>query len=62
MSGKVLKFILYIVLFILFWNLLDLLWASFISRSGFRFAAGLDLGLPLVVAAVTGYLLILRRE
>ena len=62
MSGKVLKFILYIAVFILFWNLLDLLWASFISRSGFSFAAGLDLGIPLVAAAVTGYLLILRRE
>ncbi len=62
MSNKVLRFILYIVVFMLFWNLLDFLWRGVISRSGFSFSAGIDLGVPLVAAAVTGYLLILRRD
>ncbi len=62
MSGKVFKYVLYIVLFMLFWNLLTFLWDSLIEKTGFRFAAGSDLGLPFVVAAVTGYLLVLRRN
>ncbi len=55
-------FILFVVLFMAFWNLLDLLCTKFITKGTYSFAASSDLAVPLVVAAVLGYLLYLKKK
>ena len=37
-------------------------YATFITRSAYQFAAGTDLAVPLTVAAVSGYLLFIRKK
>ncbi len=59
-KNKYAAFGLFMILVIVFWNLLDLLYSMFISRNGYQFAAGNDLGLPVVTAAGAGYFLFLR--
>lgn len=46
-------FAIYVVLFVVFWNIAEMLWRTLISRSG---AGGIDIFLPLVLAIVTGFL------
>lgn len=60
-KNKVVAFILFLVLFLVFWNMLDLLYCAVITRSSYHFSGLGDLGLPALVAAVCGYLLILRK-
>ena len=55
-------FILFVVLVLVFWNVLDYLYASFITRSAYHFTAGGDLLIPLVVGLVMGYDLFLRKR
>ncbi len=62
MKNKYIAFGLLVVLVLVFWNLLGLLYSSVITRSGYRFGAGADLFIPLVVAVVMGYLLFLRKR
>ena len=59
-KNKVVAFILFMVLFLVCWNMLDLLYCAVITHSSYHFAGLGDLGLP-VVAAVIGWLLILRK-
>lgn len=60
-KNKVVAFILFLVLFLVFWNMLDLLYCAVITRSSYHFAGLGDLGLPVIIAAVVGWLLILRK-
>ena len=60
-KNKVVAVILFLVLFHVCWNLLDLLYCTVITQSSYNFTGLGDLGLPVVVAAVCGYLLILRK-
>ena len=60
-KNKVVAFILFMVLFLVCWNMLDLLYCAVITHSSYHFAGLGDLGLPVVVAAVIGWLLILRK-
>lgn len=52
---KILIFILFVVLFIAFWNVCDLLWSVFISGKGYQFSFTGDILFPLVIAAVLGF-------
>ena len=61
-KNKVAAFILFIILFLVFWNLVDYLYSTFITGSAYRFTALSDMGLPVVVAAVSGYILFLRKK
>ena len=54
-------FVLFIVLFLLFWNAMGYLYAV-ITKGAFHFTAGSDLILPLVVSAVIGGLVFLREK
>ena len=38
MLNKALKAVLFVIVFILMWNILDYLFDSFITRSGYRFS------------------------
>ena len=62
MKNKYIAYGLFLILFTAFWNLLDFLYATLITHSGYRFGAGTDLFIPLVVAGVSGYLLFLRKK
>ena len=61
-KNKYAAFILFIIAFLAFWNLLDYLYSTFITGSSYRFAAGSDMGLPAVAAVVVGYILFLRKK
>ena len=62
MKNKYVIFGLFVVLVLLFWNLLDWLYATIITHSNYQFGAGTDLFMPLVVAIVMGYGLFLRKK
>ena len=60
--NKYAAFILFIIAFLAMWNLLDYLYSTFITGSSYQFAAGSDMGLPVVAAVVVGYILFLRKK
>lgn len=62
MKNRNVAFGIFVAVFLLFWNILDYLYATFISRSSYQFAAAGDLIIPLVVAIASGYLLFLRNK
>lgn len=62
MKNKYILFGLFMVLVISFWNLLEYLYSSVITHSGYQFNAGTDLFMPIVTAAVIGYLLFLKGK
>ena len=58
-KSKYAVFILFIIAFLVFWNLLDYLYSTFITGSSYQFAAESDMILPVVVV---GYILFLRKK
>ena len=60
--NKKVAYCLFVVAFMLIWNLLDFLWAMLIAKSGYHFAVATDLAVPLVVSIVIGYLLFMRKK
>lgn len=60
--NKYAAFILYVVFFMAFWNLLDCLYTTFITGGVYQFAARKDLFTPAAVSLCSGYLLFLRRD
>ncbi|MCR4962370.1 MAG: hypothetical protein K6B40_00660 [Firmicutes bacterium] len=62
MKNKYIAFALFVVLVIAFWNLFEYLFSTFITGNVYQFSAGNDLGFPLAVAAVMGYLLFLHKK
>ena len=54
--------ILFIIAFLALWNLVDYLYSTFVTGSSYQFAAVSDMGLPVVVALVVGYILYLRKK
>lgn len=62
MKNKNVAFVLFVVLFIACWNLLDFIWSALITKSPYIFSAGTDLGIPLVAALIIGYFLFLRNK
>lgn len=61
-KNKYFAFVLFVIAVLAFWNLFDYLYSTLITRSAYQFAMGSDLGLPVVVAIVAGYLLFLRKK
>ena len=61
-KNKKTVFGLFVVLFLLFWNLLDFLYSTLVAGSSYQFAAGIDLVSPLAAAIVIGYFLFLRKK
>lgn len=55
-------FALFVVIIMALWNVLDCLYATFITHSGYQFDVGTDLIIPLAVALVSGYLFFLRKK
>ena len=61
-KNRKVAFVIFVVLFIVFWNLLDLLYSALITKEPYHFSTGNDMGLPLVSALVLGCLLFLRNK
>ena len=61
-KNKKAAFGLFVVVFLLVWNVLDFLYTTFITRSGYSFTGGVDFGGPLVIAIIMGFLLFLRTK
>ncbi len=61
-KNRKVAFGIYVVLCLVFWNLLDFAWAVLISKSSYHFSGGRDLGIPLGLAIISGYLLFLRNN
>ena len=61
-KNRAVAFAIFVVVFMAFWNLLELLWCTFITKGDYHFSAGSDLGIPFGLALVLGYLLFLRNR
>ena len=61
-KNKYVAFVLFVVIFLAFWNLADYLYTTFITSGTYHFAAGTDGALPVGIAIVSGYLLFVRKN
>ena len=61
-ENRVVAFGLFVALFLVFWNIIDYLCTTFLTRNLYQFSAGSDLSTPLVTAVVLGYLFFLRNK
>lgn len=55
-------FVIFVVIFMALWNLLDFLYCTVITKAGYQFRTSTDLLIPLGMALVLGYLQFLRNE
>ena len=55
------SFALFVAVFVILWNVLDLLRSALIAKTPYRFSVMADLWTPLLSAMALGYLLILRN-
>ena len=60
-KNRFVAFVLFVVLVLVFWNVIDYLVAAFITRSPWQFPTGSDMITPLVVSIVMGCILFLRK-
>ena len=49
---KLMQIVVYVICFILFWNLLDFLYSIFITRTPYRFSMTNDMLLPLSIMVI----------
>ena len=61
-KNKYVVFTLFIIAVLAVWNLLDYLYSTLITGGSYHFAAGTDMGLPVVAAVVVGYILFFRKK
>ena len=61
-KDKKTAFVIFVVIFTALWNLLDFLYSTLITKSGYQFKSTTDLMIPLGLALVFGYLQFLRSE
>ena len=61
-KNKYVAFVLFVVVFLAFWNLADYLYTTFITSGTYHFAAGTDGALPVGIAIVSGYLLFVKKN
>ncbi|MEE3449876.1 MAG: hypothetical protein VZR27_04120 [Acutalibacteraceae bacterium] len=59
---KVVLCILFVIIFVAVWNVLDLMYSTFITKSAYQFGIGDDMLLPLFMAVVLDIPLILRKK
>lgn len=61
-KNKSVAFVLFVVLCIVLWNVLELIYASVITKSGYQFDAAKCIGAPAILSILVGYLLFLRKK
>ena len=60
-KDKKTAFVIFVVIFMALWNLLDFLYSTFITKSGYQVKTTTDLLIPLTLALLLGYLQFLRN-
>ena len=61
-KDKKTAFVIFVLIFMALWNLLDFLYNTVITKIGYQFKTTTDLLIPLGMALVLGYLQFLRNE
>ena len=61
-KNKTVAFVLFVVVFLLVWNVLNYIYGSYISGSGYQFEASKGIGMPSIISIMIGYLLFLRKK
>ncbi len=61
-KNKYAAFGLFVVLFLVIWHILDFLFNTFITKSGYQLSPVIDLCIPVVISVTVGYLLFLRKK
>lgn len=61
-KNKNVAYMLFVVLFVVCWNILDLIYSAVITKTAYQFQSASDLGAPLIMALMIGYLLFLRKN
>lgn len=61
-KNKTASFVIFVVVAVVFWNILELIYSSFITKSGYQFDPAKSLGTPAVISIMVGYLLFLRNR
>lgn len=61
-AKKIVLLLLFVVIFVGVWNLLDLMYSSFITRSGYQFGIVDDLLLPLLLAIVIDIPIFIKKS
>jgi hypothetical protein len=61
-KNRFVAFLIFVALFFIIWNILDLIFNAFITRSGYRFTTIGDVYLPLVLGLILGCLFFLRKK
>ena len=61
-KNKTVAFVLFVVVFLLVWNVLNYIYSSYISGNGYQFEASKGIGMPSIISIMIGYLLFLRKK
>ncbi len=61
-TKKIILVILFAVIFVGTWNILDLLYSTCITGSSYQFGIGDDLLLPLFIGVILDYPLFIRKK
>ena len=61
-KNKYAAFGLFVVIFLVFWHLLDFLFTTFSTGKGYQFSPAIDLVIPLTVSVAVGCVLFLRKK
>ena len=61
-KNKKTAFVLYVVLFLLFWNVLEYIYSVLITQQPYQLVLGTDMGLPVILALTSGYIFFLRNK
>lgn len=61
-KDKRVAFVIFVVAFVAIWNLCEILYATFITKSAYQFKPLYDLGGPLLAANILGFILFLRNN
>ena len=60
--NKYVAIVLFVIVFLAFWNLADYLYTTFITSGDYHFTALTDGIIPAAVAIVSGYFLFIRKN
>ena len=61
-KSKIIPYIIFLVAFVAAWNLVDYIYMTFITKSGYSFGIAGNIIVPMVIALVTGYFCILKDK
>lgn len=61
-KNKTVAFVIFVLVGIAIWNICELIYTSFITKSGYQFDATECIGKPALLAVLVGYALFLTKK